>query len=145
MSKDTIRKITLVACCAVLVAGCGRNYSLIGRVVQSEPGLEAGIHEVESLQQLEVGQAITSGSVILYHEIDDDGRPVRDSDWQKKAQIKSDGTFEISDYAKSGAEATVGLEVSTPDGRTQFATYVDFYDPDEQYFLVVMPANGSEN
>jgi hypothetical protein len=140
MATRVFRIAVLVAGCTVLMAGCGRMYTVMDRVVQMEPNLEVGIHEVGSLQELRVGNPVSDATVVLYHALDNEGNPMRDSSWQRQVQVDRDGSFEIHDYAKPSSEEIQGIEVSAPGWATQYTTYVDYYDPDEQFFLVVLPA-----
>lgn len=140
MVTRVFRIVVLVAACTVSMAGCGRMYTVIGRVVQMQPGLEAGIHEVESPRKLSAGNPVSDATVVLYFELDNEGNPRRDSSWQRQVQVDHDGSFEIRDYAKPGSEAILGIEVLAPGWETQYTAYVDYYDPDDQFFLIVMPA-----
>lgn len=136
----------IIGCCVVVVLaallcmGCGRTYSLEGRVV-ALPGSErypAGIHEVTGSPIPALGVPVPCAVVTLFHQLTPDDQPVRESIWQKSTETLPDGRFELYDYATPGRRNLVGLEVSAAGMRTVYTAYVDFMDPDLQTFFVVL-------
>ena len=125
-----------------LLAGCGRTYTLIGRIVFLEASQASSITEIVGKAFPQVGgEAVPNASVTLFHELKDN-LPVRDSTWQRTIEADSKGQFELSDYATPGEKNLVGLEVSAPGYETVFTTYIDYIDPDEQFFLIVLRKAG---
>ena len=125
-----------------LLAGCGRSYTLIGKIVFIETARASSIAEMPGSSFPDPGGIpVENASVTLFHELKDN-MPVRDSIWEASVKTNSDGQFYLDDYATPGKENRVGLEISAPGYETVFTTYVDYIDPDEQYFLVVLRKAG---
>ena len=120
----------------LLLAGCGRTYTLIGRIVFLD-GPASSITEVVGNSIPSIGAAVAGAKVTLFHELNGN-LPVRDSTWVASVDADTTGNFHLSDYATPGKKNLVGLEVSAPGYETAFTTYVDYADPDEQYFIVVL-------
>ena len=83
------------------------------------------------------GQGVAGATVTLFHELAADGGPVRESTWPTTTST-ADGMFRLYSYATPGSKNLVGLEVSAGGYRTVYTTYWDYFDPDEQSFLVVL-------
>lgn len=131
---------TIILLSALLFTGCGRTYSLAGRVT-SLPGSDIytpGIHEITGKPMPSLGQPVPGAVVTLFHQLDSEDSPVRESTWQKSIQTLADGSFELYDYATPGKRNLVGLEVSAAGMRTAYTAYMDFMDPDLQTFFVVL-------
>lgn len=137
-----VSSIILAAVC-LMTTGCGRTYAVIGIVVAVPVGDSAtpGIREVAQAPAPRPG-GIATASVTLFHELASDGKPDRTSPWQRSVDTNADGSFELYSYATPGRRNTVGLEVSAPGYRTEYTTYVDFIDPNEQYFVVFLSPAG---
>jgi hypothetical protein len=121
----------------LLLAGCGRGYELIGRVVVLEVS-SSSITEVVGNTIPSLGRPIVGATVTLFHQLDSSNRPVRDSIWTASVVTDKNGKFDLNDYATPGEKNLVGVEVAAPGYDTVFTTYVDFMDPDAQYFFVVL-------
>ena len=124
----------------LLISGCGRRYSLIGRVVMTTSGSidRPGIHEVTGRAMPQYGVPIAGATVTLFHQLERDGSPNRASIWQRDVKTDKRGEFRLSDYATPGRKNLVGLEVRAPDYTATYTTYWDYMDPDNQYFFVVL-------
>jgi hypothetical protein len=120
----------------LLLAGCGRTYTLIGRVVFLDASASS-ITEVVGNAVPSIGVPISGAKITLFHELDGNF-PKRDSDWSTSVITDKNGNFRLSDYATPGKKNLVGLEVAVSGYETVFITYYDYADPDEQYFLVVL-------
>ena len=120
----------------ILLAGCGRTYTLIGRIVFLDTPASS-ITEVVGNSVPSFGVPVLGAKVTLFHELSG-SLPVRDSTWVTSVDADKTGKFHLSDYATPGKENLVGLEVTAPGYETAFTTYVDYADPDEQFFLVVL-------
>jgi hypothetical protein len=132
-----MKRIILLLPILLLLAGCGRGYKLIGRVVVLEVP-SSSITEIVGDAIPNLGQPIVGATVTLFHELDSTNRPVRDSVWSADVVTDKNGQFDLYDYATPGDKNLVGVEVTAPGYDTVFTTYVDFMDPDAQYFLVVL-------
>ena len=119
-----------------LLAGCSRAYTLVGDVV-FVAAQDAAITEVVGGAIPKAGKPVANAIITLFHQLDD-GRPVRDSRWIASAAADASGLFRLQDFASPGTANLVGFEVTAPGFETVFTTYVDYAEPDEQYFLVVM-------
>jgi hypothetical protein len=126
-------------CALILFGGCGRSYRLIGRVVTGPVGAwTVGIHEVTGKAMPEVGVPIEGAAVLLVHELTRDGDPVRTSTWNRDVTTNADGSFDLFSYATPSRKMRVGLEVTAAGYATEYTTYIDYHDPDEQYFFIVL-------
>lgn len=126
-------------CALFLFGGCGRSYRLIGRVVAGSVGAwTVGIHEVTGRPMPKVGVPIEGAVVLLVHELKRNGDPVRTSTWNREVKTNADGSFELFSYATPSLKKRVGLEVTATGYATEYTTYIDYNEPDEQYFFVVL-------
>lgn len=138
MNRRTLIRVSLASFCGLFLPGCGRGYQLSGRIVSSEPGLPAGIRECTGRLLPLGGNPVANARVSLFHELTKSGDPARESTWQCHEQSNERGQFELFSYATPGRKNLVGLEFSAPGFRTQYTTYWDYYDPDEQVFFAVL-------
>ena len=120
----------------LLLAACGRSYTLIGRVVFVSDSASR-ITEVKDLSTPYIGTSIPGTKVTVFYDLDGT-KPVRNSTWVASVDVDNTGNFQINDYAAPGVENLVGLEVTAPGYETAYTTYVDYADPDAQYFVVVL-------
>ena len=77
-----------------LLAGCGRIYRIVG-VVVSVPELQLGsslITEVTGQETPRVGAPIVKATVRLVHQLDERGRPVSGTVWQRRCRPTAQGT-----------------------------------------------------
>ena len=118
------------------LAGCGRNYTVVGRVVVLD-GEAPAITEVVGGSIPVRGTPVANATVTMHLELDDD-RPVRDARAVASMPTDRNGHFRLSTVAGPGQVAKVGLEVTAAGYEPVFATYIDYAEPDEQYFLVVL-------
>jgi hypothetical protein len=130
----------LIASLVVACAGCGRTYALAGRILMFAVGQQfaPGIHEITGKPIPSRETLVVGATVTLFHELNTDGTPVRESLWHTSRPAKQDGSFELSDYATPGRKNLVGLEVSAPGFEAAYTTYTDYIDPDIQTFVVVL-------
>ena len=119
-----------------LVAGCGRNYTAVGRVVFVE-GEASSITEVVGGAIPAHGTPVAGATVTMFHDLDGD-RPVRSSREVAIVMTTGDGSFRILDSGSAGQVNRVGLEITAPGYDTAYTTYIDYAEPDEQHFLVVL-------
>ena len=125
-----------------LLAGCGRHYTLIGKVLVIDSISRSSITEIVGSAFPEIGGTRVPGaSISIFHELKDN-LPVRESVWNQSVKTDENGHFEISSYAAPVEEALVGLEVTAPGYETVFTTYMDYSEPDEQFFVVVLRKAG---
>ena len=120
----------------LLVAGCGRSYNLIGRVVFMESPAST-ITEVVGNRIPAFGTPIEGAEITLFHELKN-GLPVRDEHWNTTVKSDRDGAFHLFDYATPGEVNIAGLEIRAAGFETAYTVYKDYIDPDEQYFWVVL-------
>ena len=131
-----MKKSALLLPLVFLLAGCGRTYTLIGRVVFLDAPASS-ITEVVGGAIPTIGTPVPAAKVELFHQLDGN-LPKRDSEWSTSVVTDKDGNFRLNDYATPGKKNLVGLEVVVSGYETVFITYYDYADPDEQYFLVVL-------
>jgi hypothetical protein len=98
------------------------------REVRSRPGLPSA--------------PIANATITLFHELSSDGKPDRTSGWQRSVTSNADGSFELFSYATPGRKRIVGLEVTAAHHDPVYITYVDFHDPDEQFFIASLGRAG---
>lgn len=120
----------------LLLAGCGRNYTAVGRVVFID-GEESSITEVVGGPIPMRGTPVEHATVTMFHELDGE-TPVRASTEVAIVTTGADGTFRIVSHASAGTVNRVGLEVRAPGYETAYVAYLDYAEPDEQTFLVVL-------
>ena len=129
-----------VAGVLLLVAqgGCGRKYTVVGRIVVSPGESTSRIVELTPGPTPELGVPISGARVEMFLELDKTGRPVPGSTWTTSDSSAADGAFRLFAYASPGRRHVVGLEVSASGYETAYRTYVDYMDPDTQYFLITL-------
>ncbi len=126
----------------ILLAGCSRAYTLMGTVLFLEASPHSSITEVVGSAIPTIGGVpIENAQVTLFHELTNN-LPVRDSIWQDTIKTDKNGQFQLRSNAKPGNANLVGLEVSAPGYEAAFTIYIDYIDPDEQYFLVILRKAG---
>jgi hypothetical protein len=126
----------------LMLAGCGRTYTLIGQIVFLEAASGSSITEIVGNNIPQVGGLpIENATITIFHELKGN-LPVRDSTWKTSVNSDKNGRFRLFDYATPGKENIVGLEISAPGYRKAYITYIDYMDPDEQYFLVILDNAG---
>lgn len=125
-----------VVALAFLLAACGRAYTVVGAVVVVD-GQSPGISEIVGGPIPRIGTPVPDATVTLHHALHD-GQPARDATSSVTTTADAAGHFELRVIAGSGTTKLVGLEVSAPGHETAFTTFVDYAEPDAQYFLVVL-------
>ncbi len=121
----------------MLICGCGRSYTLLGLVSHITQG-QGSILEVRTNPARSEFPPLSEATVTLFHELNKDGSPKRDSGWKSSVKTDANGRFNLFSYATPGQENLVGLEISAPGYETVYITYVDYIDPDEQYFTATL-------
>ena len=125
----------------LLVAGCGRNHTAVGRVVVVD-GQPSAITEIVGGPVPTHGTPVANATVTMFHEFDGD-EPVRASREVGIATTDGDGRFRIVSVASAGTTSRVGLEVTAPGYDTAYLAYIDYAEPDEQVFFVVLRKSGA--
>lgn len=131
----------LALAAGLLVAGCGRNHTATGRVVVVD-GEPSSITEIVGGPVPVRGTPVAHATVTMFHELDGD-RPVRASRDVAIVFTDADGRFRIVSVASAGTTSRVGLEVRAPGHDTAYLAYIDYAEPDEQVFLVVLRRSGA--
>jgi hypothetical protein len=121
----------------VAQSGCGRKYTIIGRVIVA-PDETSRIIEISPGPVPAIGTPVSGAHVEICHELDKDGHPVPGTVWVASDTSAADGSVELYGYWAPGKQSTVGIEASAPGYTTVYRTYVDYYDPDQQYFLILL-------
>lgn len=127
------RGIAIAAIC-LFATGCGRSYKVIGVVIVGAQGARSTLREVSGRPGPPAGP-VANATITLFHELNADGTPDRTSVWQRSVTSNADGSFELFSYATPGRKHLVGLEVSAAGHESVYITYVDFMNPDEQFFI----------
>src|SRR5262245_24017684 len=143
MAKPMVRfKLAAALMGLLLVAqsGCGRQYTIIGRVIVA-PDDSSRIIEISPGPVPAIGTPVSDAHVEICGELKDD-RPVPGTVWVASDSSAADGSFKLFAYWAPGKSSTVGLEVTAPGFKTVYRTYVDYYDPDQQYFLILLARQG---
>lgn len=140
LKRVSFRGVMIAAICLTMT-GCGRSYRVIGVVMAVAQGTTSALREVASKPGIPA-HPVASATITLFHELNADGTPDRTSGWQRSVTSNADGTFELFSYAAPGRKHVVGLEVSAANYETVYITYVDFYDPDEQFFIASLAPAG---
>ena len=133
-----MKKLLLILFVSLLLSGCGRKYTIIGRVIFIND-TPASVTEVSSKNQIpsDVNIGVASAKVTLFHELNGK-EPDRQSQWQVTVEADNEGYFEVYDYATPGNENLAGLEINANGYENKYITYVDYHEPDEQYFVVYL-------
>ncbi|MCP4202430.1 MAG: hypothetical protein GY769_10920 [bacterium] len=85
-----------------------------------------------------MGTPVVGATVTLFHTLEADGHPNRESSWQTRVSSEEDGVFSLRDYAAPGKVNLVGLEVTAPGYHATFRTYLDYADTQPQLFVVFL-------
>jgi len=121
----------------VVFFGCGREYKIKGRVVVVDDNSKEQIIEVTGEQIPDNGVPVADAKVRMIHELDDQGKPVSGTTWQRETITNIDGLFEIEDYATPGEKNLVGLEISKKGFKTVYTTYWDYINKEQVFFVIL--------
>jgi hypothetical protein len=136
-------QISLIAAFTLTTSGCGRSYHIKGRVVslshlQSSSGF---IAEFTGQDFPQGGNPIANAKVRMFHSLDKDDKPGKESVWKHETVTDENGFFDTSDYATPSRESKVGLEISKGGYKTVYTTYIDYSSVEPQVFFVVLVPN----
>src|SRR6185503_4540942 len=93
--------IILLTTLALITSGCGRSYHIKGRVIllpeiQSATGF---ISEFTAQEFPKGGSPIAGAEVKMFHQLDENDKPVAGSVWEHNTETDENGFFDTSDYA----------------------------------------------
>jgi hypothetical protein len=140
MKVRTSLKIFAAVFATLTLCGCGRTYHITGRIiVMPEMKSTSGfIVEFTGNEIPQGGGPLLGANVRMFHDLDSNDNPNRESVWTQDTSTDANGFFDISDYAAPTSEARVGLEVNKVGYKTVYSTYIDYSNVEPQTFLVLL-------
>lgn len=138
-SEGSLAARLLVGLLLAALSGCGRKYTLIGRVLVAPEGeAKSRILEVTPGPVPILGTPVEGAQVQLFHQLEKAGLPLSGSAWTRSDSTDATGWFRLFSYAAPGKESKVLLQATAAGYEAVRHAYIDFKDPDAQYFLILL-------